>query len=377
MSFRPNAFVVAAIVALASPVAVVAQHPAGSAPPAVLFHPAEMRAVAAQYEFIGRAVAVDKVDIRARVQGFLGPRKFADGEPVKEGQVLFTIERDSYEAAVAQKTAARESAAAALVNADIQLKRASELLRTQAGTQATFDLRTAEELQAKAALAEAEAALADARIKLSYCEIRSPINGRISKAAVSPGNMVDANTGILVTVVSEQPMRVQFSITQRQLLEARKASGGLPQDTPSFDVRVRLADGSLLEEKGKLDFLDVQVDPRTDTLAARAVFANANRILTDSQSLRVVLEATNVPKVLVAPQAAIAIDQSGSYVFVVGEANKVEQRRIRVGARRDGMATIEEGLKEGDRVIVQGQQRVRPGMVVAAQLAPPAPHRAN
>ena len=165
---------------------------------------ASAQQLAAQHEFIGRAVAVDKVDIRARVQGFLGPRKFADGDPVKEGDVIFTIERDTYEAAVAQKVAARDAAQAALIQSDLQLKRAAELLRTQTGTQAVFDQRTSEQAQAKAALAEAEAALKDAQIKLSYCEIRSPITGRIGKAAVSPGNLVDQNSGVLATVVREQ-----------------------------------------------------------------------------------------------------------------------------------------------------------------------------
>jgi membrane fusion protein (multidrug efflux system) len=353
-----------------------AQQPANAPPPAVLVQPAEMRTLAAQHEYIGRAVALDKVDLRARVQGFLGPRKFADGDPVKEGQVLFTIERDTYEAAVAQKTAARDSAAAGLVNADIQLKRASELLRTQAGTQATFDQRTAEQLQAKALLAEAEASLKDAQINLSYCEIRSPITGRVGKAVVSPGNLVDGASGVLVTVVSEQPMRVQFSVTQRELLEARKA-GGEKTDAPPFEVRVRLADGSLLEEKGKLDFLDVVVDPKTDGQTVRALFANAKRELTDSQTLRVVLVQTNAPKSLVIQQQAVAIDQTGPYVFVVNPDNKVEQRRIKTTPGRDGLIGVAEGIKEGDKVIVQGQQRVRAGMVVAPQAAPAAVQTKN
>lgn len=340
-------------------------------PPAVLVETVEPHALAPQHEFIGRAAAVNKVDLRARVQGFLGPRSFADGDLVKEGQVLFTIERELYQAAVDQKTAQRDSASAALANADLQLRRATELLRSSTGTQATYDQRVSEQLQAKAAVADAEAQLRDATIKLSYTEIRSPIAGRAGRSAVSPGNLVGPDSGVLLTVVSEQPMRVLFAVTQRELLEARKATGQ-PADKTPFSVRVRLADGSLLDEKGTLDFIDVQVDARTDGQTVRAVFPNAKLMLTDGQTVRVVLEQEKAPAVLAIQQAAIAIDQSGAYVFVVGAGNKVEQRRIRAGVGRDGLVSIEDGLKQGDKVIVQGQQRVRPGMVVAPQPAPAA-----
>lgn len=349
----------------------VAQQPAGAPPPAVLVQAAEMKSLAPQHEFIGRVQATDKVDLRARVQGFLGPRKFADGDPIKEGQLLFTIEPDTYEASVAQRKAARDSASAALANADNQLKRAQDLIRTSAGTQVTLDLRTAEQLQAKAALAEAEAALKDAEIKLSYTEIKSPIAGRAGRALVSPGNLVDTTSGVLVTVVSEQPMRVLFAVTQREMLEARRSGGQAPEQAP-FTVRVRLADGTLYDEPGKLDFIDVQVDGKTDGQTVRATFPNAKKMLTDGQTVRIVLEQENAPKVLAVSQSALAIDQSGPYVFVVGADNKVEQRRVRTGQARDGQIPVEDGLKAGDKVIVQGQQRVRPGMVVTPAPAPAA-----
>lgn len=350
--------------------AVLAQQP-GAPPPAVLVQSVEMKTLAPQHEFIGRVQATDKVEIRARVQGSLGPRKFADGDPIKEGQLLFTIEPDTYEATVAQRKAQRDSAAAALTNAENQLKRAQELMRTSTGTQVTLDQRTAEELQAKAALAEAAAALRDAEIKLSYTTITSPISGRAGRALVSPGNLVDTTSGVLVTIVSEQPMRVLFAVTQRELLDARKGTGQTADQT-SFNVRVRLADGSLYEEPGKLDFIDVQVDAKTDGQTVRATFPNAKKMLTDGQTVRIVLEQEKAPQVLAISQSAIAIDQSGAYVFIVGEGNKVEQRRVRAGVGRDGLVPIDEGLKAGDRVIVQGQQRVRPGMVVAPAPAPAA-----
>src|SRR5882757_2242574 len=316
----------------------------GTTPLAVLVQPAEMRPIASQREFIGRAQAVDKVDLRARVQGFLGPRKFADGDLVKEGQLLFVIEPEPYQAAVEQREGQRVAAAATVINAELQYKRAEELARTKVGTEA----------------------VRDARIKLSYTEVRSPIAGRAGRAAASPGNLVGPETGILTTVVAEQPMRVLFSVTQRELLEARRggSSGG------SLKAKIRLADDSLYDEEGTLDFIDVQVDPKTDGQILRATFANANRALTEGQTVRVVLEDKAAAEYVVVPQSVIANDQTGPYLFVVGADNKAEQRRVKLGIERDGMIVVEDGLKPGEKMIVQGQQRVRPGMVVTPQLAP-------
>jgi len=340
-------------------------------PPGVLVQPVALKPLAARSEFIGRVAAVDKVDLRARVKGFLGPRKFTDGDQVKEGQVVFTIEPDTYQAAVDQKTALRDAAKAALANAELQFKRAAELLRTNTGTQVTYDQRQSEQLQARAALEEAEAQLRDAQIQLSYTEIRSPITGRIGRAFASPGNLVSPDSGILATVVTETPMRVLFSVTQRELLEARKDGGGNNGD--GLVVQLRLADDSLYSEKGKLDFVDVTVDPKTDGQIVRAVFPNKNDTLTDGMTVRVILEVEKPPTVVAVPQAAIALDQGGSYVFVVNDKNVVEQRRVKTGASRDGLVAIEQGLKEGEKVIIQGQQKVRPGMTVTATVAPPSP----
>jgi membrane fusion protein (multidrug efflux system) len=341
-------------------------------PPAVLVQAAELKPLAARSEFIGRAAAVDKVDLRARVKGFLGPRKFNDGDQVKEGQVLFTIEPDTYQAAVDQRTAQRDAAKAGLANAEIQFKRAAELLRTNTGTQAVYDQRQSEQLQARASLEEAEAALRDAEINLSYTEIRSPITGRVGKAAFSPGNLVSPDSGVLATVVTESPIRVLFSVTQRELLDARRQSGG-DKGGEGLIVQLRLADDSLYPEKGKLDFLDVVVDPKTDGQIVRAVFDNNTGTLTDGQTVRVAIEAEKPPSVVAISEAAVALDQGGAYVFVVNDKNVAEQRRIKVGTSRDGLLAVEQGLKAGDKVIVQGQQRVRAGMTVAPSDAPAPP----
>jgi membrane fusion protein, multidrug efflux system len=339
----------------------------GAPPPAVLVQAAALKPIASQAEFIGRAAAVDKVELRARVKGFLGPRKFSDGDEVKKGQVLFTIEPEPYQAAVDQKIAQRDAARAALTNAELQLKRAAELLRTNTGTQVTYDQRLSEQLQAKAQLEDANAQVRDAEIQLSYTEIKSPIDGRIGRASASPGNIVGPDSGVLATVVSENPIRVLFPVTQRELLEARRDSSA--SDPPI--VRVRLADGTLYKEKGKLDFIDVTVDPKTDGQIVRATFDNKDSTLTDGQTVRVVIEDANAPSVVAIPQPAIAIDQAGSYVYAINDKNVAEQRRVKTGVSRDGMIAVTEGLKAGEKVIIQGQQRVRPGMTVTPTVAPP------
>src|ERR1700752_560697 len=184
---------------------------------------AELRSMTKQSEFVGRAEALEKVDLRARVQGFPGPRLFKDGDEVKEGQVVFTIEKEPFEAAVDQRKAQLAAAQATLANADQQLARTVELTRKGNAPVAQLDQGTAEQGQAKAAVMEAEANLRDAQIQLSYTEIKTPISGRIGRSVVSPGNLVGPDTGVLTTVVQEDPMQVLFSVTQRELLDARNS----------------------------------------------------------------------------------------------------------------------------------------------------------
>src|SRR6202045_2257760 len=334
-------------------------------PPAVLVLPAELRSMTKQAEFVGRAEALEKVDLRARVQGFLGPRLFKEGDTVKENQVVFTIEREPFEAVVDQRKAQLAATEATFANSDQQLQRTTELARKGNAPIAQLDQRTAEQRQAKAAVMEAEANLRDAQIQLSYTDIKTPISGRIGRAAVSPGNLVGPDTGVLATVVQDDPMQVLFSVTQREMLEARDTDV-----TGKVRARVRLTNGSLYNEKGRVDFLDVQVNPRTDGQTVRAMFPNPDDILTSGQTVRVIIEEKGGDKVLVIPETAIAIDQTGPYVFVVGQDDKVEQRRLRLGTRREGLAVVDEGLKPDERVVIQGQQRVRAGMTVAPQPAP-------
>ena len=341
---------------------------ADNAPPVVLVKPVEVRTLAPQSEYVGRLAVFEKVELRARVKGVLGKREFADGTKVTEAQLLFTIDPTPYRISVNQKRALRDGAQATLINADAQLKRAAELLRTSNVSQVSYDQRLAEQLQAKAALDDAEAQLEDAELQLSYTRITAPIAGLIGRASMAPGNLVGPESGVLATIVNERQIRALISVPQADLLNVRRDL----RTGEALAVRLRLADGKLYPEKGKVDFIDVAVDPTTDGQMARAVFENADELLTDGQTVRVIVEGNEPAKVMVVPLAAMAIDQTGRYVYVVDGKGMVEQRRITVDFVRDGMIAVASGLKEGDRVIVQGQQRVRAGMAVEAQVAPAA-----
>ncbi len=358
----------AALIGLASTPA-RAEDPPKSAtpPPAVLVQPAEMKTLDRQFEFIGRVEAREKVELRARVKGFLGPRLFKEGDLVKKDQVLFTIEREPFEAVVAQRQAQVASATAAFDFAKQQLARAQELSQSNSSaiSKTTIDQRVSEEQRAKAGVLEAQAALTDAEISLSYTEIKSPIDGRVGRSAVSPGNLVSPETGVLATIVAEDPAQILFPVTQRELLEYRKRAGR----SGKLTIQVKLADGSLYDQIGQIDFLDVQVDPRTDGQIVRATMPNPNKILTDGQTIRVVLAEESTQKSLVIPRAAVVIDQTGPYVLIVNDKNVIEQRRLKLGPEKGGSVAVTDGLAEKDMVVVAGHQRVRPGVSVSTQMA--------
>jgi membrane fusion protein, multidrug efflux system len=340
------------------------------AAPAVLVATAETRDISPTAEFVGRVKAVDKVDLRARVAGYLGPRLFKEGDRVAAGQIVFTLDPAPFEATLAQRKAEVAAAKAALDLADVQARRGRELIKTKTIPQSELDLREAALLKAQATIEQAKAAQQAAEVDLSYTQIKSPIDGRIGQAAYSPGNLVGPNSGTLATVVKQNPIQVVFNVSQRQLIEVRRE---VPKEELSaVSARLRLADGSTYDQSGKLDFVGVQADPNTDSIPLRAVFPNPKDVLADGMSVRVILEAGKPMEALVIPQSALAQDQAGTYVFVVDAQNKAIRRTVKVEIQRDGSAVVKDGLAAGDRVIVQGQARVRPGSTVAPSVAPPA-----
>lgn len=338
--------------------------------PTVLVVPATLSAVTDQADFLGRVQATDKVELRARVQGFLTERRFTEGQMVKLGDVLFVIDKAPFEAALDQVKAELASARALATNAELQLVRTRELAEKGNAPQATLDQRIADEAKAKADIMKVEASLRSAEINLSWTEVKAPISGRIGQAQVTPGNLVGPSSPPLATLVSVDPINVTFPVTQRELLMARARSNGQPM---SVQVRLRLADGSLYDQTGRIQLLDVQSNQGTDSVTVRASIPNPQGVLIDGSAVRVVLDLGEPEKRLVVSGMAVALDQQGPFVLVVGQGDKVEVRRVVLGAQRDGKAVVEKGLAAGDRVIVEGGQRVRPGMPVTPVPAPMGP----
>jgi membrane fusion protein, multidrug efflux system len=339
-------------------------------PPSVAVITTQLVDVTPTFGFNGRVVAEDKVELRARVAGFLQKRAFKEGADVRAGELLFVIEKDQYQAVVEQRQAELASAEANRVNTQVALRRGEELVKNKNIPQAEVDERRANDQMAAAKILEAQAALKQAEINLGYTDIYAPIDGRIGRASVSVGNLVGPDSGVLATIVSQNPIYVTFPVSQRQLLDYRREQSG--SGHPPV-VRVGLPDGTLYPEPGSLNFLDVQVDRGTDTVTVRAALPNPDRVLVDGQFVSVQVEAGKPERRIAIPQAALQVDQAGPYVLVVDGDDKVESRRVKLGATEGTQAVIQDGLKEGERVIVEGIQKVRPGMVVAAAEAPATP----
>jgi membrane fusion protein (multidrug efflux system) len=315
------------------------------------------------FSFTGRVEAQDKVDLRARVEGFLEKRLFNEGQDVKEGDLLFVIEQAPYKASIDEINASIQKAQAALKLADIEVERQSTLVERQTGTQQRLDVVTAQQGDGRGELARQKASLEKAQLQLSYTEIRAPLAGRIGRATVSVGNFVGPSTGPLATIVRQDPIYVTFPVTQREMLEFRKEQQAGPVNPVIY---IRLADGSRYAHPGKVDFVDVTVNQGTDTVQVRAVFPNPNRVLVDGQLVSVVAEVGKPQASLLIPQQAIQIDQSGAFVLVVDSASKVEVRRVEVAQGTGQQLTVTKGLKAGEKVITEGIQKVRPGQVVQA-----------
>ena len=343
-----------------------------AAPPAAVFvSRVERQAISRGADFIGRVEAIDRVDIVARVTGFLQARHFNEGDAVKAGQLLFTLEQPPFAAEVALRRAQLDSARADLANATTQVTRGRELVKTNAIPQATLDDRITAEAESKAKVAAAEAQLQQAEINYGYTEIRAPFDGRAGRSPLSPGNVVSPNAGTLVTIVRDDPIRISFPVTQRQLLQVRREGG--TDGAERIKVRVRLPDGTMLDSTGRFDFIDVTTNRATDSVLVQAMIPNPQKYLVDGQAVTVVVEAGDPEQAIVIPQSALQIDQAGSFVLVVGAENKVEVKRVKTTRGLGGQMVVTEGLEISQMVITEGAQRARPGAVVAPQPAPSVP----
>ena len=343
-----------------------------AAPPAAVFVArVERQAISRGADFIGRVEAIDRVDVVARVTGFLQTRHFNEGDAVKAGQMLFTLEQPPFAAEVALRRAQVDSARADLANATTQVARGRELVKTNAIPQATLDDRITAEAESKAKVAAAEAQLQQAQINYDYTEIRAPFDGRAGRSPLSPGNVVSPSSGTLVTIVRDDPIRISFPVTQRQLLQFRREGGAGASDR--IKVSVRLPDGSMLDSTGRFDFIDVTTNRATDSVLVQAMIPNPQKHLVDGQAVTVVVETGDPEQAIVIPQSALQIDQAGNFVLIVGAENKVEVKRVKTTRGLGGQLVVTEGLEIGQLVITEGAQRARPGAQVAPQPAPTTP----
>ena len=351
-----------------------AQPGPGGPPPAVGVATVKRQPITEISEFVGRVQSVNRVDLVARVTAFLDKRLFTEGAEVKTGDVLYRLDRAQFEAQVAAQAATVAQADAQLQNNTIHVNRAQALLATPAGQRSTYEDALAAQQASRAQIAAAQAQLRQAQINLDYTEIKAPIDGKIGRTAVTEGNVVGPSTGVLATIVSQDPMYVVFPIAVRAGLDLRDRyaeKGGFN----AVKIKLRLPNGQAYGETGQLNYVDNTVSANTDTVVLRGSIPNplrpglkagepGSRELEDGEFVTVLLEGVEPVLALAIPRTAILADQQGNYVWVVGDGNKAEQRRVQLGQSTPATAVISSGLKEGETVVVDGVQRVRAGMVV-------------
>jgi membrane fusion protein (multidrug efflux system) len=364
------------------PVAARAQ-PAPGAPPAVGVVRAERQQITQTDEFIGRIQSIGRVALVARVSAYLEKRLFVEGSEVKKGDLLYLLEQPPFQAQVDADKATVAQLEAQHTFAEQQLARSQFLLKTPAGQQQTVDQDVSNERSLAAQVASAKAQLETAEINLGYTEIRAPIDGKISATDVTEGNVVSPTTGTLANLVSQDPMYVNFPVSVRAGLDLRnryEAKG----EFNAVVLKLRLPDGRIYGPEGKLDYVSPTVATNTDTVTARGVIPNpllpgmpengpAPRELFDGEFVTVLQEGVEPITVLAIPRAAVLSDQQGDYVYVVDAQNKAQRRPIQLGQSTPSTAVVSNGLKEGELVISEGLQRVRPDQVVSPGPATPPP----
>jgi membrane fusion protein, multidrug efflux system len=328
---------------------------------------AERRPISQSRDFVGRVEAIDRVSVQARVTGYLEGILFTEGEFVKKGDPLYRIEQGLFQAAVEQAQGTLERSKAAKTLTKIQLQRAEELLARNAGTAVARDQALAADQQAEGQILSDQANLDNANINLGYTDIRAPISGKISKSNITVGNVVGPSSGVLTVIVSQDPMYVTFPVSQREFLNLQ--ASGKQVNPEDIEVRIRFANGVTYNQVGTISFVDVMVDRATDTVLVRAKMPNPDGVLVDGQLITVTLQANQPQEKVTIPQAALIADQQGIYVFVV-EDGKAVMRRVKTGGEDGPDIIVNDGLKGGEQVIVEGLQSIRPGQAVQATPAP-------
>lgn len=357
------------------------------APPVTVATPL-VKKITEWYEFTGRFEAIESVEVRARVSGYVQSVDFQDGQIVAKGQLLFVIDPRPYQAAAEQARAQRAAAEARVALADAELARAQELVERQTVSRSTYDQRLQEKLAAEAAVEIAAAALRHAELDLAFTEVRAPVGGRISDSRVDVGNLVtgDPNATLLTTIVALDPIHFVFDMSESDFLGYQRAvlDGLLPSARNSSTiVQARLPDepdGETWQRLGTMNFVDNRVDPSAGTIRARAELPNPDHFITPGQFGRLRLPGSPEYEALLIPESAIVADQSNKVVMTVNGDGVVEPRVIRPGpSYAGGLRIVRRGLEPEDRIVINGLMRARPGARVDPQpgtIAAPEPVQA-
>jgi len=336
-------------------------------------------------EFTGRLIARERVEVRARVSGYLTKVSFKEGAEVKQGDVLFTIDPRPYEAEVARVEAVLAQAKTAADLADIEAKNAGKLREGQVISAEESERRLKSAAGEQAAVRAAEATLAAAKLDLEFTRITAPISGRISDARVTEGNLVTGgpqgtNSTILTTIVALDPIYCDMEVDELSALKYREMHKSGERESALFQripAEMALANQDGWPHKGEIDFVDNQVNPTTGTIRARAVFPNPDRLMSPGFFARIRIPGSGEYDGLLIRDAAIGDDQGSSYVWVIDENDKAVYRSVKLGPLLDGMRVIRDGLKVEDRVVVSGLMSVRNGSQVKPEVIEMQPAAAN
>lgn len=338
-------------------------------PPQVTVAPAVVREVADEDEFTGHFEAVNTVDVRPRVGGYVQRVAFVEGATVHEGDVLFTIDARPYEAEVSRAEAELERARTRKQLADMELERAQRLVSTQAISREELDSRTSGRAEGDASIRSAEAAVRVARLNLEWTVVRAPITGRVGRAEVTAGNLVQTGPGAptLTTIVSLDPIYVYFDSDEQAYLKYMQANRTSGASSIGRPIYVGLANEPGFPHEGKLDFIDNRVDRTAGTIRVRGVLPNASHQFAPGLFARVRLVGGERHRATLIQDQAIGTDQDRKFVLLLKSDNTLEYRPITIGRMVDGLRSVESGIAAGDRVVINGLMRVRPGMKVVAQ----------
>jgi len=333
-------------------------------PPAVTVATPLVREVADWDEYVGKFEAIEAVEVRPRATGYLTSVHFRDGEFVRKGQLLFTIDAREAQAALAQAQAQLAQAQAAHANAETELARTRALAEQRAASQEELESRTATLRSAAAQVAAARAAVRARELEVGFTRVTAPISGRISERRVDPGNSVAADQTVLTTIVSVDPLHFSFTGSEASLLKYQRNGRGVAEGTP---VRVRLADEPEFNRIGRLDFIDNAIDPTAGTIRARAVIPNPDGFLKPGMFGNLRLEASRPYTGLMIPDTAVVADASRRIVYVVDKDGTVQARPVELGPLSNNLRVIRSGIARNDRVVIGGVQRARPGLKVTAR----------